>query len=65
MTLLGFDVPTFLVVKAGILIVLAACIGLYEGWTGKRLFRRDNRGGTAPQHPPKHMGEAEEVKRPK
>lgn len=49
----------YLLVKALVLIGIAAVIGAYEGWTGKRILNMDE--APPPQQPPKHMGTAEEV----
>lgn len=49
----------YLLFKALVLVGIAAVIGAYEGWTGKRILNMDE--APPPQQPPRHMGTVEEV----
>jgi hypothetical protein len=50
----------YLLFKLLVVVVIAAVVGAYEGWTGKTVFPREE-APTPQQKPAKEMGYVEEV----
>ncbi|CAH0354053.1 hypothetical protein [Aquabacterium sp. CECT 9606] len=50
----------YLLFKLLVVVVIAAVVGAYEGWTGKSVFPREE-APTPQQKPAKEMGYVEEV----
>lgn len=61
MVIFGLDVPNFLLVKFAAVGAVVGVIAFYEGYTGKKLFGRQE-APPAPHPGEKHMGMVEEVK---